>query len=89
MTEERFSKIRLLLNDPMGDNLCLKDIIDQAIKLNVPLSKLEYENNRAAIDEAKRLSKHLRRMAIDFEKRLKDDIFKEIIRDKLKQNNNN
>jgi hypothetical protein len=89
MTEEKFSKIRLLLNDPLGDNLCLKDIIDQAIKLNVPLSKLEYENSRAAIDEAKRLSKNLRRMAIDFEKRLKDDIFKEIIRDKLKQNNNN
>jgi len=89
MTEERFSKIRLLLNDPMGDNLCLKDIIDQAIKLNVPLSKLEYENNRAAIDEAKRLTKELRRMAINFEKRIKDDVFREIIKDKLKQNNNN
>jgi hypothetical protein len=89
MTEERFNKIRILLNDPMGDTLCLKDIIDQAIKMNVPLSKLEYENNRAAIDDAKKMAKRLRNLAVNFEKRLKEDVFKEIIRDKIKQNSNN
>jgi len=81
MLNER--KIRNLIEQDRI-NATLQDIIFKATNMTPVLTDLEYGNKRTHIVDAKRQTRELRLLVVEYEKRLKDEVYPEVIEEKLK-----
>lgn len=78
MPENHIPKLRSLLNDPTGEEVCAQDLMDACVNMSMPLAKLEVENNKTALVDAKRALRKLKRMVVEMENRVKTTVAHEI-----------
>ena len=76
-------KIRNLIEQDKID-VSLQDIIFKATNLTPLLANLEYGKKKTHIVEAKKQARELRLLVKEFEKRLKDEVYPEVMQEKLR-----
>ena len=79
MSSGTVDKIRNILNDPREEDLCLSDIVNEALALDLLCAKLEIENNKTALRDLKRAIRNFKKTVIKFEYRIGTVIGNEII----------
>jgi hypothetical protein len=73
------SKLRNVLEDDMGEDVCLKDVINAFVGLSKRMSALEYNNTAHTLREAKVEFRAAERIMLEFKVRLKGPITEEVI----------
>lgn len=79
MSDLKIEKIRYLLDDPYEEKVCLQDMIKALTDMSMLCAKLEIEQNRSAVVELKKRSKDFKRLAIDFNERVRGEVFNEVV----------
>jgi len=72
------SKIRLLLNDPRGEKVCLSDIIEKVSDMSPDAASLEIQNTKAAVARQKRHIKELKTLIDQYKARMSDEVYPEV-----------
>ena len=62
----------------------LQDIIFKATELSAPLIDLEYGNKKTSYDEANRKMRELKALVKQFDQRLRNEVYEEVMDAKLK-----
>lgn len=73
------SKLRNVLEDPLGQEVCLKDVLEAFIGCSKRMSALEYKNSAWALREAKKALREAEKVMLEFKRRIKVDITEEVI----------
>jgi hypothetical protein len=79
MSDLKIEKIRYLLDDPYEERVCLQDMIEAITGMSMLCAKLEIEQNRSAVVELKKRSKEFKKLAIDFNERVRGEVFNEVV----------
>jgi hypothetical protein len=79
MSDLKIEKIRYLLDDPYEEKVCLQDMIEAITNMSMLCAKLEIEQNRSAIVELKKRAKDFKKLAIDFNERVRGEVFNEVV----------
>jgi predicted double-glycine peptidase len=72
-------KIRNLLIDHSGQEVCLKDLIHKLTDCGIELAKLEYKNTSPALKNSKRELAEFEKMFTEFKLRIRNKVTQEVI----------
>ena len=71
-------RIRYVLDDPRGESVCLNDVIKAFVRASDKLRFLEYKNSAHSLREGKKALRTAKKVLIEFELRLKDEITEDV-----------
>jgi hypothetical protein len=72
-------RIRYVLDDPRGESVCLNDVVKAYIRASEKIRHLEYKNSAHSLREAKRVMREAKKVAAEFEVRLKNEITTDVM----------
>ncbi len=77
---DKTGKLRNVLNDPRGEEVCLDTVIKAFAAISDQLRHLEYKNSAHSLREAKKAFRAAKKILVDFEERLKVEITEDIVK---------
>ena len=72
------SKLRLLLDDPRSENVCLSDIAKKLSDMARMAASLEIQNNKTHVANHKREIKELEKIVRAYKSRIADEVYPDV-----------